>query len=361
LGDRRRGRAFSRRAHHGRLLGTQRLLPPDRELGFPLLSDPNDPAHPVGVAPFTANVVNGIRWNTAFAYLDGARDRPNLTVLPETLADTLSLDGSRVTGIVTSRGTLDANRVVLTAGAYFTPAILMRTGIGPEAKLRTLGLPIAAPLPVGDQLLDHCGFALVFEPAERLHAEIAASEPLFEAQVMLKAASSVCPPGTLDLHSPPWANPRPGEPGRYDVRIPFFLMQPRSSGRVRLRSADSGELPVVEHGFLTDPADMRPLLDGLELGRRLAATRPLRDLIEAEVRPGPVEPERFIRENVSTYYHPVGTCPIGSVVDAGGRVLGFDNLIVADASIMPSIPRANTNLTVVAIAERLGELLRASP
>ncbi len=329
-------------------------------LGFPLLADPNDPEQPVGVAPFPANVVDGARWNTAFAYLDAARNRSNLTVVPETLVERVLLDGLCATGVLTDRGGIEADRVVLAAGTYFTPAILVRSGIGPEADLRRLGTSVVAALPVGERLLDHYGAALAWQPTEYLHRELAATEPLFEAHVMLKAASSGCPSGSLDLHLPSWVNRREDDPERFEVRLAFFLMQPRSCGRVRVRSLDAADLPLVEHGFLTDARDLPVLLEALELGRRLAATDPLRELVAEELRPGAVEPEQFLRERVSTYYHPVGTCPIGSVVDAEGRVLGFDNLAVADASIMPTIPRANTNITVVALAERLAERLRAS-
>jgi choline dehydrogenase len=329
-------------------------------LGFPLLTDPNDPAQAVGVAPFPANVVGGSRWNTAFGYLDAARERPKLTILPDTLVDRVLLEGTRATGVLTDRGRLEAERVTLAAGAYFSAAILLRSGIGPEEQLGALGIPVTAVLPVGERLLDHYGAALAWEPTEQLHRELAMLEPLFEAHVMLKATSSLRPPGSLDLHLPSWVSRRAGEPGRFDVRVAFFLMQPASSGRVRLRSTNAGDLPLVEAGFLSEPADLPVLLEGLELGRRVAATEPMRSLIEAELRPGPVEPVSFLQERVSTYYHPVGTCPIGSVVDARGSVVGIENLIVADASIMPSIPRANPNLTVVAIAERVADLLCSS-
>jgi choline dehydrogenase len=328
-------------------------------LGFPLLSEPNDADQLVGVAPFPANVVDGVRWNTAFAYLDPARARPNLTVLPETLVDRVVLDGSRATGVVTNRGTIEADQVVLAAGTYFTAAILVRSGIGSEAELRRLGVTAAAALPVGEVLRDHYGAALAWEPVAALEDELAAHDPLYEAHVMLKAASSACPPGSLDLHFPSWVN-RSAENGHFEVRLACFLMQPRSHGRVLVRSTDPRDLPVVEHGFLTHPVDLEVLLEGLDLGRAVAAAAPLRDLLVRETRPGDDDEEEFLRQHVSTYYHPVGTCPIGSVVDTDGGVLGFDNLTVADASIMPTIPRANTNLTVVAIAERIAATLRAS-
>ncbi len=328
-------------------------------LGYPLLDDPNDPDQPVGVAPFPANVVDGARWNTAFGYLDAARDRTNLTVLADTLVDRVVIEAGRASGIEADCGRVEAARVILAAGTYFSPAILIRSGVGPESELGRLGIPVEEALPVGHQLLDHYGAALAWEPTDDLHRELAALEPLYEAHVMLKAASSSCPPGSLDLHLPSWVNPREGEPGRYDVRLAVFLMQPASRGRMRLRSVDPRRLPLVEHGFLSDPRDLRVLEEGLEIGRRLAETEPMRRLIDRELRPGMQDTAAFLREHVSTYYHAAGTCPIGSVVDADGRVLGVDDLYVADASIMPGIPRANTNLTVVTIAERIADVLRA--
>lgn len=331
-----------------------------RGKGFPLLTDPNDPAQPVGVGAFPANVVGDARWNTAFAHLDPARGRPNLTIVGDTLVDRVLLDGERAVGVATADDReIRAPLVVLAAGAYFSPAILQRSGIGPESELRRLGVPAVATLPVGQDLLDHHGSGLGWEPSGRFHAQTAEHERrdgLFEAHAVLKAASSSCSPGSFDLHLLSWTNATE-QPGRYSAHVAVFLMKPLSSGRVRLRSTDPGELPLVERGFLRRPEDLQPLLDGFELARTLAATPPLDGLLAHELRPGPVDAAAFLRKNVRNYFHPAGTCGIGRVVDAAGRVLGIEGLAVADASIMPAIPRANTNLTTAAIAERLAELL----
>ncbi len=134
-------------------------------------------------------------------------------------------------------------------------------------------------------------------------------------------------------------------------------MKPLSRGCVRVRSTDPHELPLVERGFLHREEDLPPLLEGFELARALAATAPLDGLLEDELLPGPVDLAGFLREHVRNYFHPAGTCGMGRVVDTAGRVLGMEGLVVADASIMPTIPRANTNLTTAAIAERLAETL----
>jgi choline dehydrogenase-like flavoprotein len=328
--------------------------------GFALLADPDDPAQPVGIAPIPANAVDGIRWNAALAYLDPARGRPNLTILADTLVDRVVLDGDRATGVVAGGRELQADTVVLAAGAYFTPAILMRSGIGPEEELAAHGIRVAAALPVGTPLLDHIGSGAAWEPSEELQAATAvhdAEAPMFEPHLVLKAASRSCPEGSWDIHLLSWTNPT--ERGRYEVSCGFFLMDARSSGRVRLRSADPTDLPVIERGFFSDPADLPPLLEALELVRLLARTEPLWSLLAGEKRPGDVDPETYLRGSARNYFHPAGTCAIGSVVDRGARVLGYENLLVADASVMPRIPRANTNLTVVAVAERIADLLRA--
>jgi choline dehydrogenase-like flavoprotein len=330
--------------------------------GFPLLDDPDDPAQPVGVAPFPANVLDGTRWNAAFAYVDPARERPNLMIMGETLVDRVLLDGMRATGVLTADGrTFEANRVVLTAGAYFSPAILVRSGIGPEQALRRLAIRLVERLPVGEVLLDHCGTGIAWRPSDRLDAETVEHERrhgLFEAHAVLKAASSSCPPGSWDIQLLSWTN-RIDVPGRYEASAGVFHMKPRSAGRLHVTSTDPTALPVVERGFLSQREDLTPLVEAIEIGRQLAATEPLRSLLEGENRPGPTDLKRYTRQTVRNYFHPAGTCAMGAVVDWAGRVLGIERLIVADASIMPTLPRANTNLTTAAIAERVAELISA--
>ena len=123
--------------------------------------------------------------------------------------------------------------------------------------------------------------------------------------------------------------------------------------RVRLASADPTEPPLVERGFLTREEDLGPLLEGVELARSIVAQGPLRGLLDAELAPGAADPEEHVRATIRNYFHPAGTCPLGTVVDAHGRVFGTEGLYVADASFMPTIPRANTNLTTAAIAEKI--------
>ena len=153
-----------------------------------------------------------------------------------------------------------------------------------------------------------------------------------------------------------WISTAP-DADRYEAAAVVFQDGSSRPGWVSLRSADPRELPFVERGFLTCEDDIQPLLDAIGLARRIAEADPLRELLESELRPGATDPERYLREMSRSYFHPVGTCAIGSVVDARGGVYGLEGLTVADASIVPVVPRANTNLTTAAVAERIAETL----
>jgi choline dehydrogenase len=288
-------------------------------------------AHPV-------NAVGSVRWNTAFAYLDPARRRPNLTVRADTLVDRIVLRDGRAAGAATSAGLLEAGVVVVAAGTYGSPAILLRSGLD--------------HLPVGDGLRDHVGVGYEWVVEERLQHETADYErrhPLFMAQVTLWDEAR-------ELFVFP-AN-EPAEAGGYAFTGAVFAMKPYSTGRVTLASAVPTEPPLVEHGFLADERDVATLVRAFGVVRELAETEPLASLLGAELRPGAdADLEEYVRAEVRGFFHPVGTCAIGSVVDAHGRVRGVDNLVVADASIMPTVPRANTNLTTVALAEMIAELV----
>jgi choline dehydrogenase-like flavoprotein len=292
------------------------------------------------------NIAGEVRWNAAFAYVDPARGRPNLTITADTLVDRILLAGERAVGAATSAGNLEATSVVVTAGAYGSPAILLRSGIGPEQGL-----------PVGEGLSDHVGVGFGYEPVSGLvdaTEEFAQSHLVTMGEVTLRASSSLCPEGVCDLFLFPAVDF--GEEG-WEFSAAVFAMKPESRGRVRLNSADPRAPLTIEHGFLSEDRDATVLAEGVDTMRRTAA----HDSVQAlgrEVRPGPdADVDAYVREAVRGFFHPTGTCAIGRVVDPEGRVLGFENLYVADASIMPTIPRANTNLTTAAIAERIAELL----
>jgi choline dehydrogenase len=293
--------------------------------------------------------------NAAFAYLDPARGRPNLSIVGDTLVDRVVLDGSRATGVAAADGSaIEADHVFLAAGAYFTPAILLRSGIGPEAELRRHGIGVVEDLPVGERLLDHCGSDVSFGLAPALQAETeaeAAEDGVFAAHVVAKVASETCAPGSWDLHLVPWLSRT--EDGVFRAYVIVFHMKPLSAGSVRLASTDPAVPPLVERGFLSREEDLAPLLEGIELARAIGATEPLRDLLGAELAPAQQSPDEYVRATIRNYFHPAGTCPLGTVVVTHGRVFGSEGLYLADASFMPTIPRANTNLTTAAIAEKV--------
>jgi choline dehydrogenase len=297
------------------------------------------------------NAVGAVRWNTAFAYLDPVRGRDNLAILADTLVDRVLLVGDRAVGVATIGGELRAQTVVLAAGAYGSPGILLRSGVGPEREL-----------PVGAGLCDHVGVGFGFEGTDRLQretAEFERSHPLYMAQVTVAVSSSVCAAGVCDLFLFPGLDP-PGDRG-YEASVAVFAMKPASRGSVRLSSRDPRAPLAIDHGFLSDPGDTEVLAEGVESLRRLTGSDAVRTYAGRETRPGTeVDAVTHVRQTARGFFHPVATCAIGQVVDGGGRVYGLDGLFVADASIMPTIPRANTNLSTVAMAERLAESINGS-
>lgn len=294
----------------------------------------------------SANVRGTTRWNAGFAYLDAARPRENLTIVADALVDRVLLEGGRAVGLVTDGGELRAHTVVLAAGAYGSPAILLRSRLDPA-------------LPVGLGLQDHVGVGLGFESTAALQAEtarFAAEYPVFMAQVTVQASSSRCEPGLWDLFHV--VALEEGADRRFEASAATFVMRPRSRGSVRLASQDPRVPPVVDHGLLTDPVDAEVLAEGIAHLRALAATPEVARLGGRETRPGiDVSPEVHARGAARGFFHPTGTCAIGSVVDAECRVHGLERLYVADGSVMPEAPRVNTNLATAAVAERVAERL----
>ncbi|MEV4339830.1 GMC family oxidoreductase [Streptomyces sp. NPDC049590] len=346
-----------------------------RELGYPEV-DMGTPGPPGHGRPLL-NSLDGLRWNAAFAYLDPAtRARPNLTIIGGALVDHLSVRAGRVTGarvLLDGRPvTLAAGMCVLTAGTFGSPAVLLRSGIGPAAHLAETGIRCVTDLPgVGANLSDQPGVFVPLTPTDGLNRALAAKESageLYVSRMLIRAAGEFCPDGAWDLHLLPTAGPPlfgSLPPGQYEAGVSAFLMKPVSRGYVRLRSADPLEPPAIDPGFLSDPAgrDLAVLRTGLRKAEALAAVmKPLAG--PAEAAPAHTLPDSRLRERVGTYWHPVGTCAVGpaddprSVVDGEGAVHGVAGLRVADASILPTVPAANTQLPVLAVAEMLADVLR---
>jgi choline dehydrogenase len=332
--------------------------------GHQTIADHNRP-WAVGVGPAPMNAVDGVRMSTALTYLAQARGRPNLTIRPDVLVDRVVLRGTKATGVRLARPTktVQADTVVLAAGAYGSPAILMRSGIGSPAALAPLGIDVVVDLAgVGEGLADHPLLSVDF-PAPRLDPP----GPRFQV-AMTWHSSQADPAGAPDLFlGSSSAVELDTSPTGAGFMLLVSLLQPRSHGCVSILSADPSAKPRIELAHLREDSDVARFVEAIQMARRLGRQAPLAALAAGpELSPGPgvaledaVALETFARAAVTTFHHPAGTCRMGkdpsagAVVDARGRVHGVEEVVVADASIMPRIASAPTNLTTVMIAERI--------
>ena len=343
------------------------------KIGIPQVADLNDLDEDIGMSTSPVNIVDGVRWNSAFAYLDPLRDNERLTILALTQVDRLLLEGNRVIGLeaIGSEGplTIEAGQVVVCAGTYGSPAILLRSGIGPAAELRALGIESKLDLPVGKNLHDHPAVYLTYSGTPQLVTAMldfaAKGGILFSEQTIAKFRSKYCTTA-YDLHLFPVGGQFTDTADRWEFLLPVANMIPLSCGSVQLTSTDPFATLNIDTAYLSDPEgrDLDILWNGIELVRDYACQTPLANWIGEEIAPTANyrTPEDVRRDNLH-YYHPVGTCKMGpasdpaAVVDARGKVHGVDNLYVADASIMPVIPRANTNIPALVVGERISAWL----
>jgi choline dehydrogenase len=327
----------------------------------------NDPAaQTVGIGAAPHNNIGDVRMNGALTYLAPSRIRPNLQVIPEAAVDRVLVDSGHATGVATTDGrTFSGREIVLTAGAYGSPAILMRSGIGPADHLRDLDILVVRDLPgVGANLLDHPlaanGFCLYL-----VHPNSTPEQQAF-IRLLIKGRSSQIHDG-VDYFLFAMVN-NDANAGGWVFVLPTSLMLARSRGTVRLTSPDPDATLAIDHNYFSDPADLEAICDGVELANRLAATPPLAELLSPA--PGALtwrdrdELRALIPSHADTTYHPSSTCRMGpaddpgAVVDQYGCVHGVAGLRVADAAIFPTSPRANLQATVVAVAEKLADAIR---
>ena len=338
-------------------------------LGHRAVADHNAPGA-TGAGRLPTNAVAGVRQSTALTYLAAARGRPTRPRRSDVLVDRGLFDGRRATGIRLAgpAETIRAHRVILAAGAFGSPAILMRSGIGPARHLGSLGIEVLADRPgVGQRLGDHPRLGLRFATAPPPHPE---ERPGCQAILTLKSSDALA---GHDLQVFPWtiyAADGTASPSGGVLTIHASLVKPRSMGWLRLRSRDPGQAPLIDPAYFAHREDMPRMVHAVRVARRLARTPPLAALILEDLSPVPrgddtaAALEALIRAEVGTYYHPVGTCGMGpasdrmAVVDARGSVHGVEHLSVVDASIMPTIPAANTNLPTIMVAERCAGWLR---
>ncbi len=325
-----------------------------------------------GVGPIQFNIGNdGRRVSAATAFLTPALGRPNLTVHTHAEATRVLFAGMHAVGVEYRQDGQDqqarvAREVVLSAGTFMSPRILMHSGIGPAPHLEAHGIPVLVDLPgVGQNLHDHLQISVVYKSRVPLaDPTLLAGNVLFTRS---RKGTQTAPPDLQIMYSPgvPSAlssaipGPRPAS-----IFIPI-LLQPRSRGDVRLRSADPTDAPVIDPQYLQRECDLEALLQSVRIVRDLAGTRAFSDLNGGEIAPGPnADLKDYVRRSATTMWHPVGTCRMGrdalAVVDPQLRVVGVSGLRVADASVMPAIPSGNTFAVCVMIGEKLIGLLHGT-
>ncbi len=339
------------------------------EVGIPQVAEFNNPDEEKGVAPFPINVSDGMRWNSAFAYLDPVRHKANLNIVDNALVERVVLEGDRAVAVeVFADGqshTIRARRIVVAGGSYCSPAILMKSGIGEADALQRVGVKAVHNLPgVGQNLTDHPLLLVLFNPTDKLEKQMTQLGRRSEIRTMAKIPSPHCSEGfDLDLISRTLHDPETDEM-QYGVVI--TMVAPRSRGRLSLTSADPEAKPVIDIGYLTDGAenDLGAVVDGVEIARTIGASITRAGLIDGEKDPGASVTSRqglgqWVQRNVNSFAHPSCTCRMGpasdggAVVDHNGKVHGIDGLYVCDASIFPVIMRAPTNLPTAMVAEHL--------
>jgi choline dehydrogenase-like flavoprotein len=339
-----------------------------------------------GVGRFQLTQRDGMRESTADAFLRPALARAgatrNLEVVPRAMATRIVFEGRRATGVEVARdgrvSVLRAQReVIVAAGAYHSPVLLMLSGIGPEDQLTPFGIEVHEALPVGHGLQDHCMAQLNYLTDEQslFMATTPENIALLESEGRGPLTSNIpeaagffrTRPGLdapdLELHFAPsmFFDEGLSAPSDHGYCFGPVVIHPTSRGRVMLRAPLPDSKPRVLCNFLTTDEDRQSMIDGMRLALEIAAQEPLRAV---ERRPFSV-PESgsdadlwaFIQRAAQSVYHPTSTCAIGSVVDPSLRVLGFEALRVVDASVMPCVTRGNTNAPTIMIAERAAELI----
>lgn len=356
-----------------------------RESGLPANEDFNGPEQD-GVGWYQVTQRDGMRCSAAVAYLHPALHRPNLHVETGAHVTRLLLDGPRAVGVEIDQADqlrpIRAGReVILCAGAYCSPQILLLSGIGPADELALAGIPPVHELPVGRGLADHPATWITATTAEPslLTAESPENLGLLQAEGRGPLTSNFAESGgflrtredlpapDIQLHAIPILFP---DAGAGEILLDGWafsacLLRPASRGFVKLRSRVPTARPRILHNYLVEDADRATMIAAVRRCLEIAEQPALTAVTCTRLRP-PVDDSDeaildYINRNTTTLYHPVGTCALGAVVDADLRVLGMEGLRVVDASVMPTPVRGNTNAPVIMIAERASDLIRGLP
>jgi len=345
--------------------------------GFPASDDLNAPgASGVGAIPL--NMVDGIRWSTALGYLQPARGRPNLTILPQTTVERVVCDGPRAVGVLARRGdeqlAIEAGEVILSGGAVGSPHLLLLSGIGPADHLRQHGIRPIVDLPgVGQNLRDHPHVYATWRPRPAYVFD--PDQPRYQVCLRFTAPDSPLR-NDLQILMVSLATARVDRGG--DGRTPLGItLQPvlnlaTSAGELRLQSADPAVQPRLDFGYLSQAFDRQRLRAALRLCVQLARHAAFAGILGKRIAPSDevlgsdTRLDAWMAREVTTTNHLSGTCKMGpasdplAVVSQRGQVHGVAGLRVVDASIMPDCVRANTNATTMMIGERMADLIGSS-
>lgn len=345
-----------------------------KSVGYAHSPDQNDPDS-AGVGPTPMNNPEGVRWSTALGYLDGARHRINLTIRSNVSVQKINIENGKATGVTVESGgevfRIDADEVVLSAGAYASPQLLMLSGIGPAKHLESFGIPVVADLSgVGGNLRDHPQVQLTWrtkpsfqqdplDPKIQVALRYTARDSKLRNDMFIHPLSYAMESGIYTVSS--------GGPAGVGMIIAIYLAE--GAGQVRLRSTDVNEQPQIDLNYLTDEFDKARFKEGIEICQRMAEQPAYEEIIDALTDPAPEDLateealDKWLLKSVRTSHHASGTCKMGlisdpmAVVDPELRVHGISGLRVADASIMPDCIRANTNVTAMVIGEKAAKMV----
>jgi choline dehydrogenase-like flavoprotein len=343
-------------------------------------------AEQLGAGRFQVTQRNGMRCSAAVAYVHPALGRPNLEVITDALALRVLLEGTRAVGVEIARhGVVEQLRaereVIVSAGAYGSPQVLMLSGIGPADELAPLGIQAAVDLPVGRGLQDHpmallnwlTGAESLLTAATADNVALLQSEGrgpltsnLAEAGAFACTRSGLAGPD-VQFHFAPvlFLGEGLAAPHAHGYAFGPTVIKPTSRGRVTLRTAHPDSKPRILHDYLATPEDRASMVAGLRLALEIAAQPALRAVAGAPLLVPQSDSDQdllaFARQATQTVYHPTSTCAIGSVVDCELRVLGVEGLRVVDTSVMPSAPRGNTNAPAMMVAEKAAAMIRGIP
>jgi choline dehydrogenase len=330
------------------------------ELGFARCADSNAPNR-AGAGPHAMNKVGGRRMSAARCYLD-EKVRARIRLRASTHVRRVLFDNRRVCGVEVERDgnveTITAERVLLCGGAIGSLGILLRSGVGPAREIERLGVELVRDNPhVGARLLDHPGAAMVLLPK---FDHVGRNDPALQTVLRYSSRDGEFP---TDMQLQPGSNfPFP------DVTVPLTSMmccvgKPSGTGTIRFPSADPHARPLIDSSFLLDRKDLKKAVEAMELASLFVSAKPMNELVDffwprRQTFATRARIEQWILKSCGSGYHPCGTIPMGSAVDQHGRVEGVTGLVVADASIMPTIPSSNTHLPTLMIGERIGAWLR---